>query len=212
MAHQHWLELRGADGSDAGLQSSTYEIVTVPGSRFSREANVFAACSESRNSSQRASGWPVGPSLLLCCCYRSPSTAEPWAKRPRSPQPLQAKLPTAPRAKMTQATGDWIRSGGALSQSAATLTRCWSWWAGVMECVNTAVATVGLFWLQNSLLGPIWSSLLENERFSVIPFQRGTWIPVCYHVGDSLTQSSQSIYANETWPLGLKHKCSLEST
>lgn len=44
MTHQHWLELRGEDGSADGLWSSTYEVVAVSGSKFSRAVAVFAAC------------------------------------------------------------------------------------------------------------------------------------------------------------------------
>lgn len=42
--HQHWLALRGEDGSADGLWSSTYEVVTVSGSKFGRAVALFAAC------------------------------------------------------------------------------------------------------------------------------------------------------------------------
>lgn len=204
ISDQHWLELRGECGSDAGLWSSTYEVVTVSGSKFSGAATVFAASSQSGNSPQRASGWPVGPSLLLCCCCRSPLTPEPSAKCPKNPQPLQAQLLTAPRLKMTRKTGGWTHWGGAWSRSAATSTRSWSWWVGVMECANTAVATVGLFWLGSSLLWtvqcPIRSSLLENERFFIHYSRRRSWIPSdntlfsCVVMLEMASQSSQSTF------------------
>lgn len=160
---------------------------------------LLDACSQSGNFPRRASGWPVGPSLLLCCCcFRWASTAEPRAKRPRSPQPLRDKLLTAPWPKRTQKNGDWTLSGGAWSRSAATLTRSWSWWVGVMECVNTTVATVGLFWLDNTFLWTlhrlIWTSLLENERLSFSISQR-TWIPSDNAIFSYLlSQSSQSTF------------------
>lgn len=156
---------------------------------------VFAS-SQSGKSCERASGWPAGPSSLPCCCCRPPSTVELSAKRPRSPQPLRAELPTGPRLRTTQTSGGWTPSGGAWSPLAATLTRCWSWWAGVMECANTAAATVeiSLLW---ALQCPKWCQVFwKMKDFYSWPQRRTLWIlsHICYHVGDGLTQSSQSTF------------------
>ena len=155
--------IKSSDMIEAGLCSSTYEAIPVSGSKSRSHRQLQCWLCEGVCVSPSvsevwlfshwavwASGWTAGPFSLPCCsCWASSSTVlsvrrlttlqQNHLHLHRRARPLKAR-----RQRTRTMSGGWTRSEEASRPSAATLTLCWSSWADVMECANTAVDMVRL--------------------------------------------------------------------
>lgn len=169
--HQHWLELRGEDGSADGLWSSTYEVVTVSGSKFSRAVALFAACLLTPLSLGTVLSDPQDDPLGPRCS--SAAAPAPLHSQSRWPSVRGAHSCSRPSSRWSTGRRRGGRLGAQLNQGGLGVSR-WLLWL-------SPGADGRPWWSVSAPLSLRWVSRWETFHFWVYDVQFGDKCKIFLH-------------------------------
>lgn len=177
--HQHWLELRGEDGSADGLWSSTYEVVTVSGSKFSRAVALFAACLLTPLSLDTVLSEPQDDPLGPRCS--STAALAPLQPQSRWPSVRGAHNCSRPSSRWLTSRRRGGRLGTQLNQGGLGVSRWLLWLSPGADGRPwwSVSAPLSLRWVsrwETFSFCLLMSSLVANVRFSCSAWPNRTWI------------------------------------